>query len=340
MLGASFVKHPNSMKRNLINEISTIRYRTKPESRYYADHKLQELERLIIEYIADLESPNKELLKYAPIATVACFETFFRSIIKELIDSGKPYVENATQFNQSKNVKVDFDVILAIQSKQVTVGEFISHILPCNNLEDVNSNLSTLTKIDFLDSLKKFDRQSIFKEQNENSSLYRDNVNQIISDIKRTFELRHIFCHEYYTTVKLDPNEILRCLRSARVFLKQVSNFIWNLVHPNSPETQTEMNIKTNEEFEQIEQELTQLIDTIKELKGDNQLGYVNPILFDKTISDWKQYRKTKAEADSARFIGGTIYPSVYASSMAWTTKEKIMSLKDEFDYELMQATA
>jgi hypothetical protein len=328
------------MKRNLINEISTIRYRTKPESRYYADHKLQELENLIIDLTSSTESTNKELLKYAPIATVACFETFFRAIIKELIDSGKPYVENATQFNQSKSVKVDFDVILAIQSKQVTVGEFISHILPCNNLEDINSNLSTLTKTDFLDSLKKFDRQSIFKEQNEISRLYRANVNQIINDIKRTFELRHIFCHEYYATVRFEPDEILRCLQSSRVFLKQVSNFIWNLVHPNAPETQTEMNIKTNEEFQQIEQELYQLVDTIKKLKGDNQLGYVNPILFDKAISDWKQYRKTKAEADSYRFDGGTIYPSVYASSMIWATKEKIMSLKDEFDYELMQASA
>ena len=165
-------------------------------------------------------------------------------------------------------------------------------------------------------------------------------MNQIISDVKRTFELRHIFCHEYYANVKLDPREILRCLKSSRVFLKQVSNFIWNLIHPNDPETQAEMNIKINDEFEQIDQELTQLIDTIKELKGENQSGYVHPILFDKTISEWKQYRKTKAEADSVRFIGGTVYPSVYASSMTWTTKEKIMSLKDEFDYELTQASA
>lgn len=323
------------MKRNLISEISAIRYRTQPESRYYADHKLQELERLITEYIADLESPNKELLKYAPIATVACFETFFRSIIKELIDSGKPYVENATQFSQSKNVKVDFDVILAIQSKQVTVGEFISHILPCNNLEDINSNLSTLMKIDFLDSLNKFNHKSIFEDQIENLKLYRNNSSQIISDIKRIFELRHIFCHEYSAAVKVDSDEILQCLRNSRVFLKHVNHFIWNLIHPDAPETQTEMNIKINQEFEQIEQELNQLIDSIKRLKGDNQLGYVHPILFDKTISAWKEYRKTKAEADSANFKGGTIYPSVYASSLLWTTKEKIISLREEFDHEL-----
>lgn len=323
------------MKRNLIAEINAVKSRTEHDFRYNADYRLGELETIVTQYLANIQSADVELLKYVPVATIACFESFFRSVIKELIDWGKPYNENAIQFNQSKNVKFDFDIILAIQSKSVTIGEFISHILPCNNFNDINSNLSTLIKVDFLDSLKKYKRKSLFEDINRNSKEFRDNANQIIPDLKRTFELRHIFCHEFSADVKIDINEILRCLRNCRIFLKHVDDFIWNLLHPNAPETQAGMNIQSGKDFEQLDNELSELVKAIKQLRGENSLGFVHPQLFDKSIVDWKKYRETKAEADSANCLGGTIYPTIYANSQASTTKEKIASLKDEFRHEL-----
>jgi hypothetical protein len=240
------------MKRNLITEINAIKSRTELDSRYSVDFRLGNLEILFTQYLDSIPNSNNELLKYIPIATVACFESFFRSIIKDLIDYGKPYNENATQFNQSRNVKLDFDIILAIQSKNLTIGEFISHILPCNNFDDINSNLSTLIKIDFLESIKKYKRKSILEDVNENSKIFRDNSNQIISDIKRTFELRHIFCHEFTANIKIDKDEIFRCFQNSRIFLNHINDFIWNLLHPNAPETQTEMNIKSEKILKQL----------------------------------------------------------------------------------------
>ncbi len=219
----------------------------------------------------------------------------------------------------------------------MTIGEFVSHILPCNNLDDINSNLSTLIKIDFLDSLKKYNRKSIFDEVNETSKMFRDNSSQIISDIKRTFELRHIFCHEFFANVKIAPEEILGCLQSAEIFLSHVNDFIWNLLHPDAPETQLEMNMKAGKDFELIDNELSELINTIKQLKGENLKGFIHPQLFDQAIDAWKQYRDAKAEADSALYLGGSIYAAVHAINRAWTTKEKIASLKEEFGSELVK---
>lgn len=325
------------MKRNFITEINAIKSRTEYDAEYDAEFRLENLEIVIIQYLENNKDVNSELLKYIPIATVACFESFFRSVIKELIDSGKPYNENAIQFNQSKNVKFDFDIILAIQSKKVTIGEFISHILPCNNYEDINSNLSTLIGADFTDSIKKFKRKSIFDDVNENSKTFRDNFNEIISDIKRTFELRHIFCHEYSNNLKVEQNEILKCFQNSRVFLKHTRDFIWNLRHPNSPETQSDMNIKSTQDFENIDRELSELIAKIKGMRGENQLGFVDQELFDKSIIEWKKYRTAKAEAYSSNFKGGTIYPTIFSVNMAWTTKEKIESLKKDFEQELIK---
>src|SRR5690606_16325028 len=150
------------MKRNLINEITAIKSRSEFNSRHDFSTRLNDIEYAFNESLNYNGDFDKELVKYIPIATVACFEAFFRSVYKELIDFGKPFSDNAIKFNQSKNVKFDFDIINAIQTKTVTVGEFISHILPCNNFDDINANLSTLADIDFADQIKKFQRESIF----------------------------------------------------------------------------------------------------------------------------------------------------------------------------------
>jgi len=323
------------MKRNLINEISAIKSRSEFNSRHDFSSRLNDIEyafRENLEYNGDF---NKELLKYIPIATVACFEAFFRSVYKELVDFGKPFSDNVVKFNQSQNVKFDFDIVNAIQTKTVTVGEFISHILPCNNFDDINKNLSLLCGLDFLDEIKKFKRDSIFEQVNDNSKQFIDNADQIITDIKRTFELRHIFCHEFATNLRIDYDEILRCFNNAKIFLNQTNDFIWYLIYPDSPETQADMNNHASEEFTKADKELTELIATIKEASKEHSYMELNTNLLDETITEWKKYRDKKAEFDASVVKGGTMYPSIYASSLTTTTKEKIESLKNEYQIDL-----
>ena len=323
------------MKRNLINEITAIKSRSEFNSRHDFSTRLNDIEYAFNESLNYNGDFDKELVKYIPIATVACFEAFFRSVYKELIDFGKPFSDNAIKFNQSKNVKFDFDIINAIQTKTVTVGEFISHILPCNNFDDINANLSTLADIDFADQIKKFQRESIFDHVNDNSKLFIENSEQIISDIKRTFELRHIFCHEFATNLRIDKDEILRCFNNSRIFLNQTNDFIWNLIYPNAPETQADMNNYASETFDKADTELTELILTIKEASKEHSYMTLNIDLLDKSISEWEKYRDVKAELDASLVEGGSMYPSIYAGSLTTTTKEKIESLKNEYAIDL-----
>lgn len=321
------------MKRNIINEIAAIKLRSEFNSRHDYSSRLNDIENAFNESLNYNGDYNQELLKYIPIATVACFEAFFRSVYKELIDFGNPFSENAIKFNQSKNVKFDFEIINAIQSKTVTVGEFISHILPCNNFADINTNLSTIANIDFTEQIKKF--KGLNDNSNEISNKFIENSEQILKDIKKTFELRHIFCHEFATNLIIDKDEILRCFNNSKIFIKQTNNFIWNLLYPNAPETQTGMNIQASDEFEYYENELLELIITIKKAKTENLDFDINVVLFDKTIELWKVYRKSVAELNSSIVEGGSMYPLLYASSLTNTTKEKIESLKTEYDIDL-----
>jgi hypothetical protein len=323
------------MKRNLINEITAIKSRSEYNSRHDYCSRLDDIEYAFQENLNYNGVLNKELLKYIPIATVACFEAFFRSVYKELIDFGKPFSDNVVKFNQAQNVKFDFDIVNAIQTKMVTVGEFVSHILPCNNFEDINKNLSLLCDIKFADQIKKFYRESIFDHVNDVSKQFIENSDQIIADIKRTFELRHIYCHEFATSLPIDKDEILRCFNNAKLFLNHTNDFVWYLMYPNAAETQTDMNIQASDEFECYENDLLILISTIKEAKKENSILDLNIKLFDKSIEQWKTYRETKAELDASVVEGGTMYPLLYACSLTSTTKEKIESLKNEFEIDL-----
>ncbi len=323
------------MKRDLISEIILIKSRTEFNSRLDFSSRLNDIEYAFTENLHYNGDFDKELIKYIPIATVACFEAFFRSVYKELIDFGKPFCDNVIKFNQSKNVKFDFDIINAIQSKVVTVGEFVSHILPCNNLEDINLNLSLLANIDFLEQIKKFQRKNNFEQVNVKANNFIENFEQIIVDIKRIFELRHIFCHEFATNININKEEILRCFINSKTFLNQTNDFIWNLLYPNAPETQVDMNIQASELFQKADVELTELIIAIKEAANEQAYMTLNIELFDKSILNWKSYRDTKAELDASFVDGGSMYPTIYSNSLASTTKEKIESLKEEYAIDL-----
>lgn len=321
------------MKRNLITEIAEVKSRSEFNSRDDYNSRLKDIESAIIENLNYNGDFDKELLKYVPISTVACFEAFFRSVYKELIDFGKPFCDNVTNFNQAKNIKFDFEIVNAIQNKTVTVGEFVSHILPCNNFEDINSNLSILAGIDFIERVKSFRKDGIYN--NDETKQFIENAEQIIVDIKRTFQLRHIFCHEFATNLRIDKDEIFRCFKSAKLFLNHTNDFIWDLLYPDSPNNQTEMNLQAADTFEKLESELTELILKIKEATKESIYYEIDSSGFDKTIDEWKKYREVKARFDSSSFEGGTMYSLFYSNSLSTTTEEKIRSLEKEFEIEL-----
>jgi uncharacterized protein YecT (DUF1311 family) len=95
------------------------------------------------------------------------------------------------------------------------------------------------------------------------------------------------------------------------------------------------MNIHASEQFEKADNELTELISTIKEASKERTYMELNLELFDDLINEWKNYRDKKATFDASVVEGGTMYPTIYATSLTSTTKEKIESLKNEYATEL-----
>lgn len=320
-------------KRNLINEIHSVKSRSYNNSRYDYMHRLFRIDGAV----QDLENNGgrfkNELLRYIPISMVACFEAFFKSAVRDLVDFGAPFSDNVKKFNQAQNIKLDFEVLGAIQAKSLTVGELVAHVLPYNNLSDVNSNLTTLLGNDFLSELKRFKKKSRFEAENTFRSDFVERAGEIFQSVERMYKIRHIFCHESPTSYKVDYEIIIQDYQNCKAFLEQSNSLIDEILYPNAPVTQTEMNIESGKMFEDKERELEGLILEIKSRNfEDEPMLDFDHNLFDKCFKKWKEYRELHAEYKASCVAGGTMYPLVYAQDLSFITGQKIESLKNEFE--------
>lgn len=318
--------------RDYINEILSVKDRTEFYGRTELQSRFFDIDYALKEHLDYKGSFNNEILKYIPIATVACFESYFRTIISELIDNGEPFTNNVLNFNQTKSIKFDFNIVNAIQKEKITVGEFVAHFLSCNNLNDFNSNLSTIIGSDFIKSLKEFQPnqdRDLFVHSSENFTKIFPRLKQ---SVDRAFELRHIFCHEFATNVNIEYNNIKGIYDDCKIFLHQVNAYIWNLIEPDAPITQTEMNKKASEDFEKAEKRLNKVIKELKSTKPIEGLPSYDVNLLDKVIGKWKEFRVVKAEMESNAFFGGSMQPLIHLIALKNITEEMTENLERDLD--------
>lgn len=322
--------HPTEivMARDVIKEIKDLKSRDEFANSHQFYLRLHSLEKLL-ESTDNNSGESDEVLRYIPIALVACIEGLFRSLYAEIIDHGEPYSKNVEKFNNS-NKKFDYNIINAIQSRKLTIGEFISHTLSCNNISDIDNNLSILLEIKFLHELKDFDTQSNFDEQKLINSSFKDNIDQAIKSVISVFELRHIFCHEFGTKVEVSKDSIQELFSNTKIFLENTTDFIQSKLYPNSPETQTDINIHAHNEFDEIDAKLESYISRLRN-KDFTDFSDFDKILFDECIIKWKKYRESEATYKSSVVEGGSMQPMIYSMSMSTTTLRKIKELEEDY---------
>lgn len=196
--------------RNYIDEITDLKKRLlKKGSRYdlYAKrfHPLID----VATGIAGTTDRDRELWRYTFVGLVACLEGFFRLAIKDLIDKSNECKENIRAI---KDIKYDVDTVLAIHSKTVSIGEFISHLVPLSSFESLNRNMSLILGLDFMGELKNIELVKK-KFPKETRRLPSDTAKWL----KELYRLRNIYCHELSPrkeSVKALQKKSIRCFRS------------------------------------------------------------------------------------------------------------------------------
>ena len=174
--------------RNIIQEIDEIRQRHQFGSAMFElTTRLYELE----EVFKKQDRAESELIRYFPVAIIACVEGYFRLAIKELVDSGEPFLTNAEK--PTSSLKLDFSLLRAVHGKTVTVGELVAHSVQLSRLDHIESVLSSLIGKGLLDSLRIITDRWAHEVKGESASPILSEPDKVFSAVARTFELRHIY---------------------------------------------------------------------------------------------------------------------------------------------------
>ena len=115
------------------------------------------------------------------------------------------------------NLKMDFEIVANLHKKQFTIGEFVSHLVSCNHLGDLNSNLSDNLGIDFLTHIKNC---SPVWQSPEPQPPIGDDFESIKKSLARSFELRHIYYHEFSSKTDAPEQEMVTDMKNALRFFR------------------------------------------------------------------------------------------------------------------------
>ncbi len=308
-----------SRTRDIIQEISDVRDRRRiGNAMAELPLRLFALEQAFKNY----GTSDAELAKYFPVALIACLEGYFRMAIKDLIDAGEPYLSNAEK--PASSVKLDFSLLRAVHGKAVTVGEIVSHGVPLSSLKHIEAVFSSLLESDFLNGLRAVSDRWAHEVKGEPVTPILNNPDVVFADVAKTFQLRHIICHEIASAYEINLQEIETCFESCVAFLRAADEFISQTLHPNAPLTQTDMNILAGESLDNKRAEVEDALASLRERLDANEIKSLN-----KSQQLWEAYCDAWANfVAGEREGGGTIWPLIYAGAAEATTQNRLEEIK------------
>lgn len=199
-------------KRDYFEEIQALRSRSVRRKGPFAEtlKRMDPLGRCTRElaHRVRLNVMQREFLRYAPVGAVACLEGYYKGLIRDLVDFGSPFRDNVANL---KEVRLTLEGLVGLHTGKASLGEFVTHFIAINSLEDIDRAMSAITGVDFLNELK---RETGINEKT-------------LAGVARTFELRHIIVHELAPDIRPSPTEADECVMWS-FFLILASENYWH----------------------------------------------------------------------------------------------------------------
>ncbi|WP_446530286.1 hypothetical protein [Photobacterium swingsii] len=171
------------------------------------------------EGIWDAYAVMSEGAKYIPVGLVACLESYLRVQVARVVDSHEFYKNRASQLQ----VKLDLKTAIGLEVNKLTIGEFISHLVKLNNIEDINKTMTIIMGDDFLENVSIW-REKLDYQVDLFNTPHEEKFGHMLANLKRVFEYRNLICHESY----FDPKIIEHLMHTQDVvnFIGAVNGFV------------------------------------------------------------------------------------------------------------------
>lgn len=254
---------------------------------------------------------HNEFLRYFPLALVAVLESSCRMLIAKLIDHGEPYVSRSKELMDKQ--KIDFEIMKHLYGKKITMGEFIAHSVSINQIESIDRIFTTLLDKKLLQVLPfHINRWSVEVEKKDPKPMIQNSV-EMYKCIKEIFEIRHILAHESATNIELENPKIEQAIVLFGEFLEALNDFIHDVMYPNEPLTQMDMNksacddlTKTLDSIEAVDSEIVRQI-------SDKWIERLED--YKRAQSSWKKYMEDYSQFEASSVIGGSMWTLIKSSS-------------------------
>lgn len=267
-----------------------------------------------------------ELLRYFPIALVACMESYFRLVIKDLVDSGEPYLSNSSGLLHTN--QFDFDILKGLHGQTITIGDVISRYPSISNIGHIVKLMDDLMGYNFREKLSSvYDRWEVEVMESPKQSIIRD-IHETFQYVERSFQLRHVFCHETATAIDVEKEEIDKCVYHTSLFLKASDELVSQTLFPDAPLTQTDMNIASYEDYRKEEEYLALLLKKVTDVLSNKQKEK-----FHEANEAWHKFVEASVEVEGLAYEGGSIRPTIANRAAARLTRERKEQVEELFVY-------
>ncbi|MCB8819552.1 lysozyme inhibitor LprI family protein [Microvirga rosea] len=251
-------------------------------------------------------STVEQFSDFVPMRIATILEVFSRETVRDIIDTGSPYLDRAESL--FKNVKIDFWFATNLHGRRLSLGDIIAHSISVNDITQVTSVLEKLLP-GYREALPKVcDRLSVEVKGSQPVPII-DDTDLMFTTLGRLFEVRHILTHEIPRTAAYETTEINGFLKAAEAFLKATDWYVSQQLRGEVPLTQTEMNIHAGDA---LQAELENLKEKYSKVEA---LPDINKQLLADCQSKWELFSDSEANLHAALVEGGSMYPLVWASA-------------------------
>jgi uncharacterized protein YecT (DUF1311 family) len=304
------------MPRDRIAELLTMKMRA--GGKYKRCPSYQDMAHLRSSWSANSQGFS-DLPIWVPVRAVTLLEVFLRRWLERLIDTGSPYVERAAKLNL--NLKFDFPIAKSLQGGVITIGELFAHSVPLSEMTSICATFDKILEGDLFEAIRNTRDRWEEKQSGQQGKPIISDIDAVRASMARLLEVRHILVHEFPLEAPCTDAELLVLVDHAALFLHAADEHFANLIFPDYPMTQSEMNDQATQEHASATEELEKICAQVKDSTGSEEIYEVQ--------KHWNAFKEAEAERQAQRHLGGSIRGMLYSLAAGQLTKARTRELKD-----------
>jgi hypothetical protein len=308
-------------QQSLKDQLQDVRGRVHPGiARHFSiEHRLRQMSLAL----SALPDDADELHRHFPVAAVATLETYFKSVVANVIDHDPEFQERGLKLIADKSIKAH-EALSIVQSGVATPGQLVAHLLPCSAVAHLEGPLDAILGFSIKQRMKTAIQVGALRPPKQNAPLVVQDVPALWRSLTQLFEQRHILAHEAALGYQVTATQAKEALDTVDLFMSGIDAVLWSTIWVDRPLTHREMTDRAHEEMASARK---MLADLLREVRRHRRLDRRRQVL-------WRQYflRYMDGYADDAM---GSIRWMLYFYQAADMLRERIKHLKPAEDFLL-----